>query len=240
MEGFDIPGEAGTLRLISAGALRNALAAAATAYSAQDRVGVAAVADTAGGIEKRLAAGEPADVIGSSLDSLNRLAAAGVVAGAPEALGSARVALGVRAGHAAPDISTVERFVAALHGAKRIARGDPSGGGTGAIYLVSLFERLGLMDMVAAKSVVRVGGRNVMAAVGEGLADFGLTQSTEIAGVPGVELGGWLPDELQQTTVYAIAINARAADPEGARRFIEWLRTPTGARHIEDAGFFPA
>ena len=82
MEGFDIPGEAGTLRLISAGALRNALAAAATAYSAQDRVGVAAVADTAGGIEKRLAAGEPADVIGSSLDSLNRLAAAGVVAGA--------------------------------------------------------------------------------------------------------------------------------------------------------------
>lgn len=241
MEGFTCGPEGGPiLRLMSAGALQGALARAADLYARASGTRVVAAVDTAGGLDKRLAAGEPVDVVGSSLDALSRLAASGVVVGPPRALGSARVALGVRAGGPAPDISTVPRFIAALEGAERIARGDPSGGGTGAIYLASLFERLGVMEMVAAKSVLRVGGRNVMAAVAEGLADFGVTQSTEIAGVPGVEIGGWPPDEIQQATVYGVAVAAGASDPDAAARFVAWLTQAQSAAVFQAAGFFPA
>ena len=97
-----------------------------------------------------------------------------------------------------------------------------------------------MMDVVAAKSVLRVGGHNIMGAVAEGLADFGITQSTEITPVEGVEIGGWLPPEAQLTTVYGVALGAHAAHAEHARAFFEWLATPEGARHFSTPGFFPA
>lgn len=96
------------------------------------------------------------------------------------------------------------------------------------------------MDEVAAKSVLRVGGVNVMKAVAEGLADFGITQSTEIVPVKGVEIGGWVPDEVQLQTAYGVAMGAQASSPEKARAFLTWLAKPDGARFFTDAGFFPA
>ena len=80
-------------------------------------------------------------------------------------------------------------------------------------------------------SVLRVGGHNIMGAVAEGLADFGITQSTEITPVEGVEIGVGRLLETQLTTVYGVALGAHAAHPEHARAFFDWLASPEGARH---------
>ena len=226
------------LVVLSAGSVRAALIEAAKAYNAATGCAFAMTFDTAGGVEKR--AGEAPDIFASSMDSLNSLQAAGHLGGEPRAVGSARMALGVRAGERAPDISTVDAFKAAFRNAKVIARGDPAGGGTGAKHLIEVFTRLGMMDEVAAKSVTRVGGVNVMKAVAEGLADFGVTQSTEITPVKGVEIAAWLPDEIQAVTAYGLAIGAKARQPEKARAFLAFLATPEGVRRFADAGFFPA
>jgi molybdate transport system substrate-binding protein len=195
--------------------------------------------DTAGGVEKRAAAGEKPDLFASSMESLRLLATTGAINGAPRPAGSVRIALGVRKGERAPDISTLDAFKAALRNAHRVARGDPGGGGTAAKHLVDALSRIAMMDLVAAKSVLRVGGHNVMAAVAEGLADFGITQSTEIVPVEGVEIGGWLPAEAQLTTVYGVAMGAHSAERESARAFFDWLATPEGARSFAEAGFSP-
>lgn len=232
-------GAGDALKILSAGAVRGSLIAAAEAYYATHGCAFALAFDTAGGVEKR-AANEAPYVFASSMDSLRAIAKAGALVGEPRAVGSARIALGVRTGERTPDISTLEAFKAALRNAGKIARGDSSGGGTAAIFLDSALTRIGVMDEVAAKSVLRVGGVNVMKAVAEGLADFGITQSTEIVPVKGVEIGGWVPDEVQLQTVYGVALGAKAANAERARAFLSWLATPEGARHFTDAGFFPA
>ncbi len=227
------------LTVLSAGAVRGSLIAAAEAYHQAHGCAFALAFDTAGGVEKR-AASEAPDVFASSIDCLRAIARAGAVSGDPSAVGSARIALGVRTGEQAPDISTLEAFRAALRNATKIARGDSSGGGTAAIHLDGALTRIGVMDEVATKSVLRVGGVNVMKAVADGLADFGVTQSTEIVPVKGVEIGGWLPAEVQLETTYGVALGAKAAQAQNARAFIAWLATPEGARHFADAGFFPA
>ena len=232
-------GSGDALKILSAGAVRGSLVAVAEAYFASHGCAFVLAFDTAGGVEKR-AASETPDVFASSMDSLRAIAKAGALVGEPRAVGSARIALGVRNGERAPDISTLEAFKAALRNANKIARGDSSGGGTAAIFLDGALARIGVMDEVAAKSVLRVGGVNVMKAVAEGLADFGITQSTEIVPVKGVEIGGWVPDEVQLQTVYGVALGAKAANAERARAFLSWLASPEGSRHFTDAGFFPA
>jgi molybdate transport system substrate-binding protein len=232
-------GAGDALKVLSAGAVRGSLVAAAEAYSALHGCGFVLAFDTAGGVENR-AASETPDVFASSMDSLRAIGKSGALAGEPRAVGSARIALGVRKGERAPDISTLEAFKTALRNANKIARGDSSGGGTAAIFLDGALARIGVMDEVAAKSVLRVGGVNVMKAVAEGLADFGITQSTEIVPVKGVEIGGWVPDEVQLQTVYGVALGAKAANADQARAFLSWLASADGARHFTDAGFFPA
>ncbi len=238
MEPFHV-GEGNAPHILSAGAVRASLIAAATHYHSLTGCSFAIAFDTAGGVQKR-AASETPDVFASSMDSLEAIGASGALDGQPRAVGSARIALGVREGEPAPDTSTLEAFKAALRNATKIARGDSSGGGTAAIFLDGALTRIGVMDEVAAKSVLRVGGFNVMKAVAEGLADFGITQSTEIVHVKGVEIGGWVPAEVQLETTYGVALGATAAQAQQARAFIAWLATPEGARHFADAGFFPA
>jgi molybdate transport system substrate-binding protein len=232
-------GAGGEISILSTGAVSRSLTDAATAYHDMTGRSFVLAFDTAGGVEKRAAAGEKPGLFASSMESLRLLATTGALEGAPRPMGSVRIALGVRKGETAPDISTLDAFKAALRNAHTIARGDPGGGGTAAKHLADALVRIGMMDVVAAKSVLRVGGHNVMAVVAEGLADFGITQSTEIVPVEGVEIGGWLPAEAQLTTVYGVALGAHAAGLESARRFFDWLATPEGARFFAAAGFSP-
>ena len=233
-------GAGDALKVLSASAVRKALTEAAATYNANTGCAFTFAFDTSGAIESRVAAGERADLFASSIDSLRTVSGAGVLDGPALIVGSARVALGVRTGERAPDISTLNAFKAALRNAKAIACGDPAGGGTAGKHLAAVFERIGIMEEVAAKRVLRIGGFNVMAAVAEGLADFGITQSTEIAPVKGVEIGGWLPPEAQLTTAYGVAAGVGGAHGARARAFLDWLATPEGSRHFPDAGFFPA
>jgi molybdate transport system substrate-binding protein len=101
--------------------------------------------------------------------------------------------------------------------------------------LQKVLERLGLIDELADRTILRVGGYNVMKEVAEGRAPFGLTQSTEIVAVDGVEIGAWLPDEVQLTTSYAVALG-RDASP-AAREFLAFLAQESCREAFDAAGF---
>lgn len=68
------------VKILSAGAVRGSLIAAAEAYHAAHGFAFALTFDTAGGVEKR-AASEAPDVFASSMDSLRAIAKAGALAG---------------------------------------------------------------------------------------------------------------------------------------------------------------
>ncbi len=224
-----------SLRILSASAVRQAITRCATLFHVQSGQDAVARFDTSGAILRRLGEGEAADVVASSLDSLQDLHARGLLGGAPVVVGVSRVALGVRHGEAPPDISTLEAFVRTLRAAPVIVRGDPAGGGTAGNHLQKVLERLGLVEELAARTVLRVGGYNVMKEVAEGRAPFGLTQSTEIVAVEGVEIGAWLPEEVQLTTRYAVALG-RDASP-AARDFLAFLAQEPCRAVFDAAGF---
>lgn len=226
------------LTLLSASAVRQALTSCAEAFHAEGGSSVRMLFDTSGGILKRIDAGETTDLVASSLDALSELHGRGSLPAAAFPVGSARIALGIRAGEVAPDISTVGKFRAAMLAATRISRGDPAGGGTAGNYLASLFERLDLLTATADRTVLRVGGYKVMQEVAEHRADFGLTQSTEIAAVAGVEIGAWLPPEIQLTTSYGVGATAAGAISAQARAFLDFIGGAQGRAIFARAGFF--
>lgn len=230
-------GKGSTLRILAASALRAMLIECAKKFAEQSGCGFSLEWGTSGAINQRIRNGETFDLVASASDALKGLAADGLVAPDQLALGVSKLALGIRAGDTPPDISTLGKFRSVLMQAKSISRGDPAGGGTAGNHLVKVFAQMDVTEAVAAKSILRAGGFAVMKEVVEMRADFGLTQSTEIPAVDGVAIGAFLPDDVQLTTVYAIAAGREAC--EEANGFIRYLMRDDAKMTAASAGFAP-
>lgn len=226
------------LRVLAASALRASLTVCAEDISRVHGIGFELNWGTSGVINTRVRNGEAFDLVASARAALDDLAVAGLVASNTLALGVSKLAMGVRAGDVAPDISSAEKFRDVLLKARSISRGDPAGGGTAGNHLVKVFAQLGVAEEVGAKSILSAGGYAVMKEVLEGRADFGLTQSTEIPAVEGVRIGAFLPDAVQLATVYAIASTLGARSE--AQTMLDYLRGAAAAQIIANAGFAPA
>jgi molybdate transport system substrate-binding protein len=146
----------------------------------------------------------------------------------------ARSGMGVaiRKGAAKPDLATTQAFRQALLNAQSIAYGD---GGLSGIYLKGLLERLGIAEQL--KSKIRFGRGGEM--VGEGKAEIGLTQISEILSEPGADLAGPLPADIQQYTIFPAAIGAGAAHVEAAQALLKFLKSPEAAKVLKAKGLEP-
>ena len=146
----------------------------------------------------------------------------------------ARSGLGVavRKGAPKPDLSNVDGFRRMITEAKSI--GFNERGLTG-IYLWSLFDKLGLTAVVKAKFKDGPGAE----LPGKGETEIGLTQASEIALVPGAELAGRLPAEIQHYTVFPAAIGASARDGDATRTLLKFLASPDAVRVMRAKGLEP-
>jgi molybdate transport system substrate-binding protein len=143
----------------------------------------------------------------------------------------ARTGIGVaiRAGAAKPDIGTVAAFKRVLLDAKSITYGDPARGGLSSVYFVSLLERLGIADQIKAKARLGTASEGVRP-VATGEAELGIGQASEIPLVPGVELLGPLPTELQSYTGVTAGVATHAQEAAGAKALIEFLTAPAALK----------
>jgi len=58
--------------------------------------------------------------------------------------------------------------------------------------------------------------------------------------VPGVDLVGPLPQQVQNISIVTAGLFKSAAQPDAAREFLEFLATPTSARVFRAKGLEPA
>jgi molybdate transport system substrate-binding protein len=226
---------AASISLLAASALRSTLEACARIVNEREGTGFDLNWGTSGAINQRVKAGEMFDLVASARDALLQLHDSHLLTGEVTSIGVSRLALGIREGESAPDVSTAQKFRDVLLNASMISRGDPAGGGTAGNHLVKVFEQLEVTQAVAQKSILRAGGFAVMSEVAEGRADFGLTQSTEIPAVKGVKIGAFLPAEVQLETVYAIAACEKAN--AAAQQFMTFLKSEEAGKIIAGAGF---
>ena len=55
----------------------------------------------------------------------------------------------------------------------------------------------------------------------------------------GVKLAGTLPDAIQLPTIYSGAVPVGAPDPDGARAFLQAMKSPAGTAAIKESGLEP-
>jgi len=187
-------------------------------------------------IPNRLSRGEPVDVVimvGSALDDLVKQGK--VLPGSRVDLARSKIGMAVRSGTPKPDIGTVEAFKSALLAAKSIAYSDSASG----VYLSSvLFPKLGIADQIAGKSRM-IPAEPVGAVVARGDAQIGFQQMSELLAVPGVEVVGPLPPEIQKVTVFSAGISSTSKEPDAARALVKFLSSPAAAPVIAKTGIEP-
>ena len=174
------------------------------------------------------------DMVIMAAAGLNDLVARGL---AHERFDLARSGVGVavRAGAARPDISSGDALKRAVLAADSVVYSTgPSG-----VYLEKLFERMGIAQAIAAK-VRRVKGEPAGAVVARGDAQIGFQQVCELLPVPGIDLVGPLPDDVQEITTFGAAVLAGAKAPRAARELVDYLRTEVAKSVIRATGMDPA
>jgi molybdate transport system substrate-binding protein len=187
-------------------------------------------------MRQRIDAGETADVGILGRAMLDELAAQGrIVAESRRTLARCGVGVGVLAGKPKPDVSTLDAFKRALLDAKSVAF---TVSGASGIHLSGIIEKLGIADAIHAKAVRQPGGL-----VGEllvsGKADLAIQQIPELMAVPGVEVVGPLPQEIQATSVSGVGIFMSSQQRQAAQALLDLIASPESARVFKAKGHEP-
>jgi molybdate transport system substrate-binding protein len=225
-----------TIRVFSTLAVQGAMPALAAAYQRQSGAELIIEFAPTNGLMGRIDAGERADVAIITREGADQLAARGVLR-ADSVVDVARsyVGLAVRAGARKPDIGSPQALKAALLAARSVAY---SRIGASGILFAKLIEQLGIAREVNAKATVIPSGFTAeLAARGE--VELAVQQLSELMAVPGVDVVGALPIELQQPAVFSAAVFAEATEPAEALHFVQFLASETAAPALQAAGLEP-
>ncbi|MSP79717.1 MAG: ABC transporter substrate-binding protein [Rhodospirillales bacterium] len=233
------PAAADEIKVLSAGAFLQVLTAMTPDFEKRTGHKRAVTRGTVGQLMKRVEEGEAFDLVVVTPAGIEKLIAAGhVAAGTAKPLARVGIGVMVKEGAVKPDVGTVEAFKKTLLAAKSVSYIDPKSGGSSGIYTAQLLERLGIADQIRPKEKLKQGG-HVAELVISGEAEIGVQQISEIIPVQGVAFAGPLPKEIQNYTVYAAGIGAKAARAGAARALLETLVGPGAAAELKAKGMEP-
>ena len=193
----------GRITGISSMAMRHVLGELSDAYERQSGQTIAIV--SAGGVDvaRRVENGEPFDFVVLAANAIDKLAAGGRVN--PESrtdLARSPVAIAVATGATRPDVSSEPAIRDAVLRARSIVYSTgPSGE-----HLVRLFKRWGIADLIAPRIVQAPPGVPVGTLLARGDVELCFQQLSELMHVPGVDVIGLLPPDIQVTTVFVAAV----------------------------------
>lgn len=163
--------------------------------------------------------GAQADVLILTAATIAELVSRGkVVAETKTDVARSGVGVAVKAGASKPDISTPEALKGTLLAARSVGY---SREGASGVAFARAVERLGIADQVKAKYKDTGTKAGEMLAAGE--IELAAAQIPELLAVPGVQVVGPLPAELQTMTIFSVALAAEAKDPGAGKALIEFL-----------------
>lgn len=223
----------GTLKVLSAGAVKRGVAQIVKAYERESGSKVTVEFATAPELHKRIAAGETADVVVAPPAAMDEFQKLGKIV--PESrghVGRSRMGVVVHAQADAPDLRDTAAFKRALEGASAVVHNKASSG----IYAAKLLEQLGLKEKLGSRIVVVDTGAAIMEYVAaHPPAAVGLAQISEVMVLIdkgcAVKLAAPLPDEIQNVTSYDAAATAASTSQDAARKLAESL-TSDAAKKI--------
>ncbi len=222
---------------ISSMAMRDVLTELSAAYERQSGQAVAIV--SVGGVDavRRVDEGEAFDFVVLAAPAIAKLAGGGHVDPASRTdLARSAVAVAVAAGATPPDVSTEPAVRDAVLRARSIGYSTgPSGE-----HLARLFKRWGIADAIAPRLVQAPPGVPVGTLVARGDVELCFQQLSELMHMPGVDVIGLLPAEIQLTTVFAAAVCRTSSCPVDAAALLSFLASSETAAAKRRHGMEPA
>lgn len=186
--------------------------------------------------QKRLAAGESYDMIimaGPAIDA--QVKAGKVAAGSRVDIAKSGVGVGVPKGAPKPDVSTTDALKKTLLAAKSIGYSTgPSG-----VYMINLFEKLGVADQVKEKLKQTPTGVFVGTIIASREVEVGFQQVSELSNFSGVDYVGPLPADVQHTTVFSSGMIVDGKEADAAKALVKFLTTPEAGAAFKKRGMEP-
>jgi len=204
---------------ISSMATRALLAELCAQY--EQRSGLRVAVESVGGIDaaRRIEAGEAFDFVVLAAAGIDKLAATCLIV--PDTrvdIARSRIAIAVPTGAQRPDLGSELAVRDAVLAARRIGYSTgPSGE-----HLAKLLQRWGIAETVASRMLKAPPGVPVGALIARGESDLGFQQLSELRNVPGVDVAGTLPPEIQEVTVFTGAVCASSARRAAAEALLDF------------------
>jgi molybdate transport system substrate-binding protein len=187
--------------------------------SYQRATGQSVTIESIGGVDaaRRVRDGAVYDVIVLADDTLRGLEDDGFVKpGSRIGFAKSAIAVAVRLGASIPPLTDEAATKAAILRARSICYSTgPSGN-----HLLKLLKKWDFERIVSGRLIQAPPGVSVGVLVARGDAELGFQQESELLNVPGIEIVGPLPREVQSLTLFACGVGATASNVRGAEDFI--------------------
>lgn len=180
------------------------------------------------------ASGDLAILSDEAIDDLIRQGR--IVSGSRVDLARSAIGIAVRQGAPKPDIDSAAALKQALLSARTISYSKT---GISGVYFPTVLERLGIAAQVASKTLIPAPGVLVGDLVAKGDAELGVQQISELLPVPGIEIVGPLPPELQRLTVFSAGLFVGAKEPDAAKALVRALTAASVRSLYRDRGMEP-
>src|SRR5215470_1845606 len=167
------------------------------------------------------ASGDLAILSDEAIDDLIRQGR--IVSGSRVDLARSAIGIAVLKGAPKPDIGSADALKNALISARTISYSKT---GISGVYFPTVLERLGIAAQVASKTMIPTPGILVGDLVAKAEAELGVQQISELLPVPGIEIIGPLPSELQKLTVFSAGLFVDASEPQAAKALVALLTSP--------------
>jgi molybdate transport system substrate-binding protein len=205
---------------ISSMATRQILADLAGPY--EQRTGYRVEIQSMGGVDaaRRIRAGEPTDVVILASNVMEQLEAEGhIVSGSRADFARSGIAMAVPSGARRPSIDDEQSVKRATLEARKICYSTgPSGD-----HLRGLWQRWGIFDVISERAVQAPAGVPVGTIVAHGEADVGFQQLSELLHVPGIDILGPLPPEIQAVTMFTAGVGSSSSQLKQAESLVAYL-----------------
>ena len=184
---------------------------------------------------KMATSGNPFDAAVVPVDVYKNADARAKFSAAPIGIAHVGFGVAVKAGAPKPDISTPDKFKAALQKAQSIATLPESAAGA---YVLKVFDKLGIADEIKPKIKAQKSAPEIPAAVAKGEAELAIFLAN-IVTAPGVDYVGPFPGDLQQDLQYGGAVAADSKNAAAAKAFLDYMQSPEAAAVFKAKGTTP-
>lgn len=225
------------IKVLASNGVRAALEELAPAFERETGNKLVIEFGLAAALKRQIEGGAAFDLAILTSAGIDDLARQGKVDGGSRgSIARSGVGIGIKRGAPRPDIGSPDALKRTLLAAKSIAWAKEGASG---VYFASVLERMGIAEQMKPKAVLAPSGAEVGKLVTSGQVELGVILVNELMAIPGVEVLGPLPAELQNYTVFHAGVAAASKNAAAAKALIQFLSAPSSRSVFKAKGQEP-